>query len=131
MNSTHTDNGAKLYGQWVELMNWMGEYAKNNNLRFDKESDFTDYIYRMERDYDLPTTVQSVSLGLPDGTPIMLASVSPRHEPIKGIHLRLMGAHQAWHLHEHDGHLLEGKRAFSKERLFGICNQVFAIKKAE
>jgi hypothetical protein len=123
----HADD-AKLYAQWVELMDWMNAYAQSKGLRFDKESDFTQYIYRMERDYQLPTTVQAVSVGLPDGTPVMVASVSPLHEPIKGIHLRLMGAHQAWHLHAGDQGLIEGKRVFSRERLNALLDRVFAVK---
>ncbi len=121
-------NDAKLYTQWVELLGWLSDYASQNNLRFDKESDFTKYIYRMERDYALPTTIQAVSLGLADGTPIILASVSPLHEPLKSIHLRLMGAHQEWHLHAGDQGLLEGKRGFTRARLSTILDQVFAIK---
>jgi NADH-quinone oxidoreductase chain 15 len=123
-------NDAKLYTQWVELLGWLSDYATRNKLRFDKESDFTKYIYRMERDYALPTTIQAVSLGLPDGTPIILASVSPLHEPLKSIHMRLMGAHQEWHLHAGDQGLLEGKRAFAQVRLNTILDRVFAIKAA-
>ena len=123
----HADD-TKLYEQWVDLMDWMRAYAQANNLRFDKESDFTQYIYRMERDYQLPTTVQAVSIGLPDGTPVMVASVSPLHEPMKGIHLRLMGAHQSWHLHAGVQGLLEGKRAFTRERLNTLLDRVFAVK---
>ena len=119
---------AQFYGLWVQLLEWMNAYAEAKGLRFDKESDFTQYIYRMERDYVLPTTVQSASVGLPDGTPVIVASVSPLHEPIKGIHVRVMGAHQAWHLHGGAEGLLEGKRAFTRERLEGIFDRVFATK---
>jgi NADH-quinone oxidoreductase chain 15 len=125
----HADD-AKLYTQWIDLMGWMRDYAAQKSLRFDKESDFTQYIYRMERDYALPTTIQAVSLGLIDGTPIIVASVSPLHEPLKSIHVRLMGAHQEWHLHAGDQGLLEGKRAFTQARLNTILDRVFAIKAA-
>jgi hypothetical protein len=116
-----------IYDRWLEVMAWMREWAESRGLRFDKESDFTSYIYRMEREYQLPTTVQSVSIGLPDGKPVIVASVSPAHEPLKGIELRLLGGHSHWHLHEHDGHLLEGKRAFTKERLARILEGVFSV----
>ena len=120
-------NDLSIYNHWLEVMTWMREWAASKDLRFDKESDFTSYIYRMEREYTLPTTVQSVSIGLPSGKPVIVASVSPTHEPIKGIELRLMGGHSHWHLHAHDAHLLEGKRAFTRERLNKILEGVFSV----
>ncbi len=123
-------NDFAIYERWLELMSWLQEYAKSHNLRFDKESDFTQYIYRMEREYTLPTTVQSVSLGLENGKPIFIASVSPLHEPLKHISLRLLGGARHWHLHEHDGHLLEGKRVFDRLKLTGLLEQVFAAQAA-
>jgi hypothetical protein len=125
----HVDD-AKFYNQWVQLLEWMTAYASEKGLRFDKESDFTGYIYRMERDYTLPTTVQSASIGLADGTAVLVASVSPPHEPMKGIHLRVMGGHIAWHLHAGETGLLEGKRAFTKERMAGAFDRVIAAKVA-
>ena len=121
---------AQFYDRWVQLLDWMKAYAQAHGLRFDKESDFTQYIYRMEREYALPTTVQSASIGLPDSTAVVVASVSPLHEPIKGIHVRVMGAHQAWHLHAGPDGLLEGKRAFTQERLNTILDRVIAAKTA-
>ena len=119
---SHADDAA-FYQRWVELLEWLRAYASEKGLRFDKESDFTGYIYRMERPYSLPTTVQTVSLGLPDGTPVIVASASPPVEPLKGIHLRLMGGHQAWHLHAGDAGLLEGKRPLTRERLHAILDR--------
>jgi hypothetical protein len=116
-----------IYARWLELMTWMQEWAQAKGLRFDKESDFTQYIYRMERDYELPTTVQSVSIGQTDGKAVMVASVSPVHEPLKGIELRLQGSGRYWHLHEHDGHLLEGKREFTRERLNRVLESAFSV----
>ncbi len=117
-----------FYQQWVQLLEWMREWAEAKGLRFDKESDFTQYIYRMERDYDLPTTVQSASVGLNDGTAVVIASVSPPQEPLKGIHLRVVGGHIEFHLHAGEHGLLEGKRAFGKERLAAILERVTAVK---
>ena len=117
-----------FYQQWVQLLEWMREWADAKGLRFDKESDFTQYIYRMERSYDLPTTVQSASVGMPDGTAVVLASVSPPQEPLKGIHLRVMGGHIEFHLHAGENGLLEGKRAFTKERLGIMLERVTAVK---
>ncbi len=117
-----------FYNQWVQLLEWMHEWAQSKGLRFDKESDFTQYIYRMERDYPLPTTVQSASIGLTNGTAVVIASVSPPQDPLKGIHLRIMGGHLEFHLHAGENGLLEGKRAFGKERLALILERVTAVK---
>jgi NADH-quinone oxidoreductase chain 15 len=117
-----------FYNQWVQLLEWMREWAQVKGLRFDKESDFTQYIYRMERDYPLPTTVQSASVGMNDGTAVVIASVSPPQDPLKGIHLRVMGGHLEFHLHAGENGLLEGKRAFGKERLATILERVTAVK---
>ena len=74
--------------------------------------------------------VQSASIGLADGTAVLIASVSPPHEPMKGIHLRVMGGHVAWHLHAGETGLLEGKRAFTKERMGTAFDRVIAAKVA-
>lgn len=117
-----------FYQQWVQLLEWMRDWAHEKGFRFDKESDFTQYIYRMERDYNLPTTVQSASVGMTDGTAVVIASVSPPQDPLKGIHLRVMGGHLEFHLHAGENGLLEGKRAFGKERLGLILERVTAVK---
>ena len=119
-----------IYDRWLEVLGWMQQYAAKHGLRFDKESDFTQYIYRMEREYSLPTTVQSVSLGAPDGKALLIASVSPLHEPLKAIELRLLGGARHWHLHEHDGHLLEGKRVFDRLKLELLLEKVCAVQVA-
>jgi hypothetical protein len=124
----HHHDDALLYRQWVDLIDELGNYAIERGLRLDKESDFTGYIYRMERDYALPTTVQAVSIGLASGKAVVLASVSPPIEPLKGIHLRIMGGHQSWHLHASPDGLMQGKLKFSRERLHGILDRIFAIK---
>ncbi|MEJ2289801.1 MAG: NADH-quinone oxidoreductase subunit 15 [Deinococcales bacterium] len=47
-----------FYQAWATLLQWMRDYAaEREDARFEKEADFADYIYRMERPYDLPTTV--------------------------------------------------------------------------
>jgi hypothetical protein len=124
----HQHHDALLYQQWVELMDELGQYAVERGLRLDKESDFTGYIYRMERAYSLPTTVQAVSIGLASGKAVLLASVSPPIEPLKGIHLRIMGGHQSWHLHAGPDGLMQGQLRLTRERLHSILDRVFAIK---
>lgn len=111
----HAQDG-RLYAQWVELLSWLEEAAGARGLGFQKVADFPDYIYRMERPYDLPTTVMSVAL-TSGGQPLLVAAVSPRHVDLKGVSLRLMGGSKHWHLHAGEAGLLEGKRPFTRERL--------------
>jgi hypothetical protein len=124
---SHADDGT-LYRQWVDLISQLQAYAAERGLRLDKEADFTGFVYRMERQYDLPTTVQTVSLSLPDGKPVIVASVSPPQEPMKSIHLRLLGGHQTWHLHAAERGLTDGKIPFTTQRLYGILDRVFAVR---
>ncbi|AFZ69100.1 NADH-quinone oxidoreductase subunit 15 [Deinococcus peraridilitoris] len=114
-------NDTALYQQWIDLLGWMQDYAQQHGLSYEKISDFPDYIYRMERPYDLPTTVASAGVGHP-GQPLLIAAVSPRHVRLKGVQLRLMGGSKHWHLHAGDSGLLEGKRPFTRERLFAILD---------
>ncbi|MPY65823.1 NADH dehydrogenase subunit [Deinococcus sp. SDU3-2] len=111
----HAQDG-RLYAQWVELLSWLESEAATRGLGFQKVADFPDYIYRMERPYDLPTTVMSAALTA-NGQPLMVAAVSPRHVDLKGVSLRLMGGSKHWHLHAGEAGLLEGKRPFTRERL--------------
>lgn len=119
-NDTAHDDAA-LYDQWILLMGWLREAAQARGLGFEKVSDFPDYIYRMERPYDLPTTVASVGV-THAGQPLLIASVSPRHVQLKSVQLRLMGGSKHWHLHAGAGGLLEGKRPFTRERLEWILD---------
>ncbi len=105
-----------LYTQWVELLGWLEAEAVTHGLTFEKVADFPDYIYRMERPYDLPTTVMSAAVGVA-GQPLLVAAVSPRHVDLKNISLRLMGGSKHWHLHAGTAGLLEGKRPFTRARL--------------
>ena len=107
---------AQLYAQWLELLGWLDAEAQARGRAFEKVAVFPDYIYRMERPYDLPTTVMTVRLNH-DGQPLLIAGVSPRHADLKGVSLRLMGGSKHWHLHAGETSLLEGKRPFTRERL--------------
>ena len=117
---SHAHDSA-LYAQWVELLGWLEAEAATRGLGFEKVADFPDYIYRMERPYDLPTTVMSVSVGV-GGQPLLIAAVSPRHVDLKGVSLRLMGGSKHWHLHAGERTLLEGKRPFTRERLAALLD---------
>jgi hypothetical protein len=67
----------ELYEAWVELLGWMREYAREKGVRFEKEADFPDFIYRMERPYDLPTTIMTASLSDALGEPFLLGRCLP------------------------------------------------------
>ncbi len=108
---------AQLYAQWITLLGWLEDEARIRGLSFAKVADFPDYIYRMERSYDLATTTMSAGLGFANGQALFVASVSPRHTDLKSVSLRLMGGSKYWHLHAGDSQLLEGKRPFTRERL--------------
>jgi len=118
-------NDAQIYAWWLELLGWMQDYAKVNGLEYVKVSDFPDYIYRMERPYELPTMVASVSLNAGNEA-LLLASVSPRHVALKSVSIRLIGGSKHWHLHAGDSGLLEGKRPFTKERFEALAQQARA-----
>ena len=133
MATSHISKDA-LYHSWLTLLGWLEEEAQARGLKLVKVADFPDYIYRMERPYDLPTTIMSVSInkadpamGAAEGQALLLAAVSPRHVDLGGVSLRVMGGSKHWHLHaSHDGPaaLLEGKRPFTRERLSGILDGV-------
>lgn len=115
----------QIYAWWLELLGWMQDYAKVNGLEYVKVSDFPDYIYRMERPYELPTTIASVSLNAGNEA-LLLAAVSPRHVALKSVSIRLIGGSKHWHLHAGDSGLLEGKRPFTRERFEALAQQARA-----
>ena len=127
---TMSDQDKAFYQAWAELLTWMREIADaREGVRFEKEGDFPDYIYRMERDYDLPTTVMSASLSLPDGRPVLLANASPRHTVFKEIVLHPVDSHAYRKLTiAKDGNgLVEGKRPFTREQLEHMADELFAL----
>ena len=131
-----TSSNAKdaLYSLWLTLLGWLEDEAQSRGLTLSKVADFPDYIYRMERPFDLPTTIMSVSLSKPSpleggaaGQALLIAAVSPRHVDLGGVSLRVMGGSKHWHLHASHGEvaqLLEGKRPFTRERLSSILTGV-------
>jgi hypothetical protein len=115
----------QLYRSWLELIGWMRGYATEKGVRFEKEADFPDFIYRMERPYEVPTTIMSASLSDGRGEPFLICSVSPRHVEMKHIALRVPGGHIHWHAH-HDGkHLVAGKIALSHERFVQMADRAY------
>lgn len=124
-----TDHEKAFYGAWKTLLDWMRNYADTREqVILEKEADFPDYIYRMERPYDLPTTVMSVSLSDPEGHPVLMASASPRHVVFKEVELHPFESHiyrKLKYLPAQDS-LAEGKRVFTREMLFELADRLFA-----
>jgi hypothetical protein len=123
--NTDTMHDQMLYKSWVEVLDWMRQYAQQRGMQFVKESDFPDFIYRMERSYELPTTVAVASISDARGEPFFIAAVSPRHAELKHISLRVPGGHIHYHAHWEDpkGLVLEGKLSLDKTKLFSIMDR--------
>ena len=125
-----TERDRAFYAAWQEVLTWMREYADaRDEAIFEKEADFPDYIYRMERPYDLPTTVMSASLSRPDGHPVLLVNASPRHTVFKEVVVHPFESHTYRKLSYNRGKnaLTEGKRPFTKERLFDLADSLFEV----
>ena len=128
-----TENDTAFYAAWAELLDWMRAIAdETDGIRFEKEGDFPDYIYRMERPYDLPTTVMSASLSLPDGRPVVLAYASPRHAVFKEVVLHPFDSHayRKLTLAKDGTYLAEHGRPFTRERLKHMADEAFALPRA-
>ena len=122
-----------FYAAWAQFLDWMREYADGrDHVLFEKEADFTDYIYRMERPYDLPTSIMSASLSEPDGTPVLMAYASPRQAVFKEIEINLFGSHvrRTLQLGKDGVSLAEGKRPFTREMLEELADEAFATRMA-
>ena len=133
MTDQKTDRNEAFYNAWQEVLTWMREYAETRNEAiFEKEADFPDYIYRMERPYDLPTTIMSASLSRPDGHPVLIINASPRHTVFKEVTVHPFESHTYRKLTYNKSRdaLTEGKRPFTKERLFDLADALFEIKEA-
>jgi hypothetical protein len=116
-----------FYRAWATLVEWLrDEAAARPDLEFVKQADFPDYIYRMERPYDLPTIHMSVSLSRPGGQPILLVSASPRHTVFKGVQLHPFGTHvhRTLRLAPDGTSLAEGPRVFTREMLTALVDRL-------
>jgi hypothetical protein len=119
-----------FYNAWNTLLTHMREYASTHEgVAFEKEADFPDYIYRMERPYDLPTTIMSASLSDTEGHPVLLVNASPRHALFKEIVVHPFESHTYRKLKysSEKNALVEGKRPFTKEMLFALADELFGI----
>lgn len=124
-----TEEDRKFYAKWAELLDWMREYASaHDGVMFEKEADFTDYIYRMSRPYDLPTTIMSASLSDLNGKPVLLVNASPRHTVFKEVTLHPFESHtyRTLRYYAPKDALAEGKRVFTKTMLSDLADELFA-----
>ena len=125
-----TQHDLAFYDAWKGVLGWLREYADaHEGVILEKEADFPDYIYRMERPYDLPTTVMSASLSDVHGNPVLMLSVSPRHTVFKELSLHPFESHvyrKLKHSADKSG-FVEGKRVFTKEMLFTLADDLFGV----
>jgi hypothetical protein len=122
-----TDRDRAFYRAWAALLDEMRAYAhERDDVIFQKEADFPDYIYRMERPYDLPTIVMSASLSRPDGHPVLMLNASPRHTVFKEVVVHPFGSHvhRRLTLAADEGGLVEGPRPFDPRRLRVLADQL-------
>jgi hypothetical protein len=118
-----------FYRAWATVLEWMRDYAEGrDDVVFEKEADFPDYIYRMERPYDLPTIVMSASLARPDGRPVLMLNASPRHAVFKEVVLYPFGSHVHRTLTLAPGGegLAEGARPFTEAMLTALADGLLA-----
>lgn len=132
-NDVMNEADLKFYAAWAELLEWLREYSAGSEMaRFVKQADFTEYIYRMERPYQMPTTIMSASLSDSADHPVLLVSASPRHAVFKEVQLHPFDSHVYRHLHlaEDGTGLAEGKRAFTRAMLFSLADRLFRVPQA-
>ena len=116
-----------FYRAWADLLDAMRAYADGrDDVIFQKEADFPDYIYRMARPYDLPTIVMSASLSRPDGHPVLMLNASPRHAVFKEVVVHPYESHvyRKAKLSDDGTGLTEGPRPFDAERLRSLADQL-------
>jgi NADH-quinone oxidoreductase chain 15 len=120
-----------FYTAWQDLLEHLKSYAKEHpdTVLFEKEADFPDYIYRMERPYDLPTTIMSASLSDKEGHPVLLVNASPRHALFKEVILHPFESHTYRKLKysPEKNAFVEGKRVFTTEMLSALADELFGI----
>lgn len=120
-----------FYRGWAELLEWLQEYAaERDGVKFTIEADFTDYIYRMERPYDLPTKVMVASLSEPSGQPVLMVNASQRAAVFKEVVLHPYDSHvyRKLTLAKSGEGLAEGRRTFTREMLFDLADSLFEIE---
>src|SRR5690625_892448 len=123
-----------FYAAWAEILEWMREYATaaQGAVQFVKQADFTDYIYRMERDYDLPTTIMAASLSTVCDAIVLSATASPRHALFNVVVLHPFGSHVYRNLTIARGEtkFKDGPREFTKAMLFAWMDSLLNVRES-
>lgn len=125
-----TEHDRNFFAAWTELLRWTQEYAvEREGVQYVKLADFTDYIYRMERPYDLPTTTMSASLADARGQSVLIVTSSQRADVFKEVIVHPADSRNHRHLTlAADGvHLVEGSRTFTREMLFDLADRLFSV----
>jgi hypothetical protein len=124
-----TDRDRAFYAAWDEVLAWARAFAESrDDVEFVKLADFPDYIYRMERPYDLPVIVMSASLARPaDRRPVLMLTASPRHAVFKEVVVHPFDSHVYRRLTlDEDGQgLAEGRRRFDRRRFEALAGSLF------
>src|SRR5690606_5928362 len=130
MTQAGTDSDKAFYSAWAESLQWMRDYASTRQgVIFTKEADFTDYIYRMEREFDLPTTIMVASLSRADGHPVLMVNASQRAAVFKEVVLHPFDSHvyRKLKLAVDGSGLAEGRRVFTKTMLEELADDLFGV----
>lgn len=124
-----TEHDRKFFAAWTELLRWTQEYAVERQVQYVKLADYTDYIYRMARPYDLPTTTMSASLADARGQSVLIVTSSQRADVFKEVIVHPADSRNHRHLTlAADGvHLAEGTRIFTREMLFELADRLFSV----
>ena len=124
-----TERDRAFYDAWAELLAWSRAFAEGrDDVAFVKLADFPDYIYRMERPYDLPVIVMSASLARPSNRqPVLMLTASPRQAVFKEVVVHPFESHVYRHLTlAEDGQgLVEGRRRFDRARFEALAAALF------
>ena len=120
-----TDRDRAFYAAWNELLGWTRAFAeRRDDAVFVKIADFPDYIYRMERPYDLPVIIMSACLARPrDRRPVLMLNASPRQAVFKEVVVHPFDSHvyRRLTLAEDAEGLVEGRRRFDRERFEALA----------
>lgn len=126
-----TPRDQAFYDAWRDMLEWMKHYASTREGVFYKtEADFPDYIYRMERPYELPVITMTASLNRANGHPVVLVSASPRHTVFKEITLHPFDSHIYRKLKwspERGSLVEERKRPFTTEMFEHLMDELFGF----
>lgn len=125
-------NQQVFYAAWAELLEWLRDYAAASDgaLKFVTQADFPDYIYRMERDYDLPVTTMAASLSTPADEMVLYVTASPRHALFKEVVVHPFGSHvyRSLTIGSDGKRFSEGPRVFTKEMLFALVDSLQKVR---